>query len=102
GYTLLLMHIGISTSPSLYRNLRFDPVKDLEPIGLVTHVPMTIIAKKTFVPKDVKELGPYVKPNKDKVTYAHAGVGSASHLCGMLYLSSIQADVTTVPYKGPG
>ena len=102
GYTLLLMHIGIATSPSLYRNLRYDPVRDLDPIGLVTDVPMTMIAKPSFPPKDVKELATYIKANKDKVTYAHAGVGSASHLCGMLYLSSIQADVTTVPYKGTG
>jgi tripartite-type tricarboxylate transporter receptor subunit TctC len=102
GYTLLLMHIGIATSVSLYRNLRYDPQKDLDPIGLVTDVPMTMIAKQAFPPRDVKELNAYVKANKDKVTYAHAGVGSASHLCGMLYLSSIQADVTTVPYKGTG
>jgi tripartite-type tricarboxylate transporter receptor subunit TctC len=102
GYTLVLMHIGIATSVSLYRNLRYDPQKDLDPIGLITDVPMTMIAKASFPPKDVKELTPYIKANKDKVTYAHAGVGSASHLCGMLYLSSIQADVTTVPYKGTG
>ena len=102
GYTLLLMHIGIATSPSLYRNLRYDPQKDLDPIGLITDVPMTIIAKPAFPPRDVKELAPYIRANKDKVTYAHAGVGSASHLCGMLYLSAIQADVTTVPYKGTG
>jgi tripartite-type tricarboxylate transporter receptor subunit TctC len=102
GYTLLLMHIGVATSVSLYRNLRYDPQKDLDPIGLVTTVPMTLIAKKDFPPKDVKELVSYVKANKDKVTYAHAGVGSASHLCGMLFLSTIQADVTTVPYKGTG
>jgi tripartite-type tricarboxylate transporter receptor subunit TctC len=102
GYTLLLMHIGIATSASLYRNLRYDAQKDLDPIGLVTDVPMTMIARASFPPKDVKELGAYVKANKDKVTYAHAGVGSASHLCGMLYLSAIQADVTTVPYKGTG
>ena len=102
GYTLLLMHIGIATSVSLYRNLRYDPQKELDPIGLITDVPMTVIAKPSFPPKDVRELAPYIKANKDKVTYAHAGVGSASHLCGMLYLSSIQADVTTVPYKGTG
>jgi tripartite-type tricarboxylate transporter receptor subunit TctC len=102
GYTLLLMHIGIATSVSLYRNLRYDPQKELDPIGLITDVPMTMIAKPAFPPKDVKELAPYIRANKDKVTYAHAGVGSASHLCGMLYLSSIQADVTTVPYKGTG
>jgi tripartite-type tricarboxylate transporter receptor subunit TctC len=102
GYTLLLMHIGISTSPSLYRNLRYDPQKDLDPIGLITDVPMTFISKKDFPPKDMKDLVAYVKANKDKVTYANAGVGAASHLCGMLFMSAIGADVTTVPYKGTG
>ncbi|HET7401183.1 MAG TPA: tripartite tricarboxylate transporter substrate binding protein BugD [Usitatibacter sp.] len=102
GYTLLLMHIGISTAPSLYRNLRYDPTKDLEPIGLVTNVPMTVIANKDFPPKDMKELIAYVKANKDKVTYANAGVGAASHLCGMLLMTAMGTDVTTVPYKGTG
>jgi tripartite-type tricarboxylate transporter receptor subunit TctC len=102
GYTLVLMHIGISTAPSLYRNLRFDPQKDLEPIGLITDVPMTLIARKDFPPKDMKELIAYVKANKDKVTYANAGVGAASHLCGMLFMTAIQTDLTTVPYKGTG
>jgi len=94
------MHIGISTAPSLYRKLRFDPQKDLEPIGLITDVPMTIIARKDFPPKDMKDLITYVKANKDKVTYANAGVGAASHLCGMLFMSAIQTDLTTVPYNG--
>jgi tripartite-type tricarboxylate transporter receptor subunit TctC len=102
GYTLLLMHIGISTSPSLYRNLRYDPQKELDPIGLITDVPMTIIANKDFPPKTMQELVAYVKANKDKVTYANAGVGAASHLCGMLLMTAIQTDVTTVPYKGTG
>jgi tripartite-type tricarboxylate transporter receptor subunit TctC len=102
GYTLLLMHIGISTAPSLYRNLRFDPTKDLEPIGLVTNVPMTVIANKDFPPKDMKELIAYVQAHKDKVTYANAGVGAASHLCGMLLMTAIGTDVTTVQYKGTG
>ncbi len=102
GYTLLLMHIGISTSVSLYRNLRYDPIKDLDPIGLVTNVPMTIISKKDFAPKDMKELVSYVKANKDKVTYANAGVGAASHLCGMLFMTAVGVDLTTVPYKGTG
>jgi tripartite-type tricarboxylate transporter receptor subunit TctC len=102
GYTLLLMHIGISTAPSLYRNLRYDTQKELDPIGLITDVPMTIIAKKDFPPKDMKELITYVKANKDKVTYANAGVGAASHLCGMLFMTAIQTDLTTVPYKGTG
>ena len=100
GYTFLLMHIGISTAPALYRTLKYDVNKDLEPIGLVTEVPMTLIAKTAFPPKDFKELITYVKANKDKVSYANAGVGSASHLCGMLFMTAIQTDVLTVPYKG--
>jgi len=102
GYTLLLMHIGISTSVSLYRNLRYDPQKDLDPIGEVTDVPMTFIARKDFPPQDMKELIAYVKSHKDKVTLANAGVGAASHLCGMLFMSAIELDLLTVPYKGTG
>lgn len=102
GYRLVLMHIGIATSVSLYRNLGYNPVTDLEPIGLITDVPMTFIARKDFPPKDMKELIAYVKANKDKVTYANAGVGAASHLCGMLFMTAIKTDITTVPYKGTG
>ncbi len=100
GYTLLLMHIGIATSATLYRNLRYNAQTDLEPIGLVTTVPMTLIAKKDFPPNNIKELIAYVKANKAKVTYANAGIGAASHLCGMLFMSAIETDVLTVPYKG--
>jgi tripartite-type tricarboxylate transporter receptor subunit TctC len=102
GYTMLLMHIGISTAPSLYRTLKYDATKDLEPIGLVTEVPMTFVAKKDFPPKDFKEMVAYVKANKNKVSLANAGIGSASHLCGMLFMSMIETDLLTVPYKGTG
>jgi tripartite-type tricarboxylate transporter receptor subunit TctC len=102
GYTLLLHHIGQSTAPSLYRKLPYDALNDFEPIGLVTDVPMTIVARKDFPAKDMKELISYVKANKDKVTYANAGIGSASHLCGMLFMTAIQTELTTVPYKGTG
>jgi len=102
GYTLLLHHIGHTTAPSLYRKLPYDTLNDFEPIGLITDVPMTIISKKDFPPKDMKDLVAYVKANKDKVTYANAGVGSASHLCGMLFMTAIQTELTTVPYKGTG
>jgi tripartite-type tricarboxylate transporter receptor subunit TctC len=100
GYTVLLMHIGISTAPALYRTLKYDVTKDLEPIGLVTEVPMTLIAKKDLPPNNFKDFLDYVKANKEKVSYANAGVGSASHLCGMLFMSAIETDVLTVPYKG--
>src|SRR5687767_4714964 len=103
GYTILIHHIGMATTPTLYRQaLRFDPVKDFEYIGLVNEVPMTIIGKPGFAPKDAKELAAYMKANKEKVTYANAGIGAASHLCGMLFMSAVGVDVLTVPYKGTG
>jgi len=102
GYTLLLHHIGHSTAPALYRKLPYDAIKDFEPIGLVNEVPMTLVAKKDFPPKDLKELISYVKANKNKINLANAGVGAASHLCGMLFMSAIQTELTTVPYNGTG
>ena len=102
GYTVLLHHIGMSTAPSLYRTLTFDPLKDFEYIGEVADVPMTLIGGEKFPPNNFKELVAYIKQNKDKVTYANAGLGAASHLCGLLFMTAIQADVTTVPYKGTG
>jgi tripartite-type tricarboxylate transporter receptor subunit TctC len=102
GYTIFLHHIGHATAPSLYRKLPYDALKDFEPIGLVTDVPMTMVAKKDFPPKDFKELISHVQANKDKVTYANAGLGAASHLCGLLFMNSIKTDITTVPYKGTG
>ena len=102
GYTLFLHHIGQSTAPALYRKLPYNAVTDFVPIGLVTDVPMTLVARGNFPPKDLKELIAYVKQNKDKVTYANAGLGAASHLCGMLFMSAIDTDLTTVPYGGTG
>jgi tripartite-type tricarboxylate transporter receptor subunit TctC len=102
GYTLLLHHIGIATSATLYRKLPYDALKDFEYVGLVTEVPMTIVGRANLESKDLKELIEYVKTNKDKVTYANAGIGAASHLCGMLFMSAIETQVTTVPYKGTG
>ena len=102
GYTLLLHHIGMSTAPSLYPDLAFDPVKDFAPIGLVTSVPMTIIARKDFPPTTLEELIAYVKDNADSVTYANAGIGAASHLCGMLFMAAIDVELVTVPYQGTG
>ncbi|MCX7139988.1 MAG: tripartite tricarboxylate transporter substrate binding protein BugD [Proteobacteria bacterium] len=100
GYTLLLHHIGMSTAPALYRNLPYKTLEDFEYIGLVADVPMTLIAKKDFPPNNYKELVAYLKANRDKVTYANAGLGAASHLCGLLFQSAIETDLTTVPYKG--
>ena len=102
GYTILLHNIGLATAPALYRKLSYDTVGDFEPIGLVNDVPMTMVARKDFPPNTLRELIAHVKANKDRVTYANAGIGGASHLCGMLFMSAIDTDLTTVPYKGTG
>jgi tripartite-type tricarboxylate transporter receptor subunit TctC len=100
GYTIFIYHIGMATAPALYRKLPFKPLEDFEFIGLVNDVPMTLVARSNFPAKDLKELIAYVKKNKDKVTYANAGLGAASHLCGLLFMTAIETDLTTVPYKG--
>lgn len=100
GYNILLMHIGFSTAPSLYKNPGYDPYTSFEPIGLVVDVPMTIIARSDFPPNNIKELVEYLKANKDKVSLANAGIGAASHLCGTMFASAISVDLLTVPYKG--
>jgi tripartite-type tricarboxylate transporter receptor subunit TctC len=100
GYTIMLAHIGMSTAPTLYRSLAFKPLEDFELIGQVVDVPMMFVAKPGFPAGDFKALVEYAKKNKDKVTLANAGLGAASHLCGLLFMSAIQADLTTVPYKG--
>ena len=102
GYTLLLHHIGMATSATLYRNLPYDPQTAFDYVGLVTEVPMVVVARKDFEPTDFAGFIEYVKANADKLTLANAGIGSASHLCGMLVMSALEAPLVTVPYKGTG
>jgi tripartite-type tricarboxylate transporter receptor subunit TctC len=102
GYTLLLHHIGMATSATLYRKLPYDTLNAFEYVGLVTEVPMTLVARKDLEPTDLKGLIEYAKANADKVTVANAGIGAASHLCGMLFMSAIEKPLVTVPYKGTG
>jgi tripartite-type tricarboxylate transporter receptor subunit TctC len=102
GYTMLLHHIGMATSATLYRKLAYDTLNAFEYVGLVTEVPMTIVARKDLEPTDLKSLVEYAKTNKDTVTVANAGVGAASHLCGMLFMTAIGTPLVTVPYKGTG
>ncbi|MFI9556290.1 tripartite tricarboxylate transporter substrate-binding protein [Nonomuraea endophytica] len=102
GYTVLMHHIGMSTAPALYANLGFKPLESFEMIGLVTEVPMTIVARKDFEPKTLQELVTYVKANAAKVTLANAGVGAASHLCGLLFQTAAGVKLQEVPYKGTG
>jgi tripartite-type tricarboxylate transporter receptor subunit TctC len=102
GYTVLLHHIGMATSATLYRSLAYKPLEAFEYVGLVTEVPMTIVARKDFEPADGAAFIEYVKANADQITMANAGVGAASHLCGMLFMQALDAPIVTVPYKGTG
>lgn len=102
GYTVLLHHIGQATSATLYRTLPYNPREDFAPIGLITDVPMTIVARADLEPTDGKSLVDYIKANGDKISYGNAGIGSASHLCGMLLMDTLKVQMTTIPYKGTG
>ena len=102
GHTLLLHHVGMATSPALYRSLPFKPLEDFEPLGLVNEVPMTLIGRTTLPAADVAGLRQWLAANAGKVTIAHAGVGSAAHLCALLFQQSLKADLISVPYKGTG
>ena len=102
GYTLLVHHIGMSTAPTLYRSLPYDPTTDFATIGLITAVPMALVARKDFAPASLAELVAHIKANGEDVTYANAGIGSASQLCGMLLMDALKTQMTTVPYQGTG
>ena len=102
GYTVLMHHIGMSTAPTLYKELPYNPLESFKTVGLVTEVPMTIVARKDFEPATLQDLIAYVKANGEQVTYANAGIGAASHLCGLLFQNAVGAKVTEVPYQGTG
>jgi tripartite-type tricarboxylate transporter receptor subunit TctC len=100
GYSVLLAHIGMSTAPALYRKPAVNPLTDYEYIGQVADVPMTLIARKELPPDNFKNFLAYFKANNKKMTYGNAGLGAASHLCGLLFMSAVKLDVQTVSYKG--
>ncbi|WP_457324427.1 tripartite tricarboxylate transporter substrate-binding protein [Roseateles sp. P5_E11] len=100
GYTLLLHHIGIASATALYRTLPYKTLEDFEYLGMVNEVPMTLIGRPNLPAANYAELAKWLESNKGNINLAHAGVGSASHLCGLLYQSAIKIDMTTVPYKG--
>jgi tripartite-type tricarboxylate transporter receptor subunit TctC len=102
GYTLMINHVAQASSGSLYRKLAFDPDADFDGIGRITDVPMTVVAKADLEPTDIAGYLDYVKKNGETILYGHAGVGSASHLCGMLLMDALDVKMTTVGYKGTG
>ena len=102
GHTLLVHHIGMATMPGLYRKLPFNVETDFEYLGMINDVPMTLIGKPALPANNYKDLSTWIGQNKGKINLANAGVGSASHLCGLLFQNAVKTEMTTVPYKGTG
>ncbi len=102
GHTLLLYHIGMATSPALYRNLPYKTLEDFEYLGLVSEVPMTLIGRPTIPANSFAELRNWLSAHKGKLSLANAGLGAASHLCGLLFMQALKMEMMTVPYKGTG
>ena len=92
----------MSTSPALYRNMQYKTLEDFEYLGMVNEVPMTLIGRPTLPANNYAELVKWIEANKGNINLANAGLGAASHLCGLLFQSTVKVDMTTVPYKGTG
>ena len=99
GYTLLVTHVGMATTPALYRKLPYV-VDEFEFAGLINEVPMVVVGKPTLPANNYKELTDWIGQNKGKINLANAGLGSASHLCGLMFQQALKTEMTTVPYKG--
>ena len=100
GYTFLLHHIGMATSPALYRTLPYKTLEDFEYLGMINEVPMTLVGKPGLPANNFAELMKWMEANKGKINLANAGLGAASHLCGLLFQQAVKIDMTTIPYKG--
>jgi tripartite-type tricarboxylate transporter receptor subunit TctC len=102
GYTVAVWHIAHATAPALYDSLKYDVVGDFDHLGRITDVPMTLVSKSTLPPTNVTELLAWIRANKDKATYGHAGVGSASHLCMLMLMKELGVQINGIPYRGTG
>lgn len=102
GYTVAVWHIAHATAPALYDSLKYDVVEDFDHLGRITDVPMTLVSKPALPPTNVTELLAWIRANKDKATYGHAGVGSASHLCMLMLMKELGVQINGIPYRGTG
>ena len=102
GYTIAVWHIAHATAPALYDGLRYDVVNDFDHLGRITDVPMTMVSKKALAPKTIAELIAWMRAEKDKVTYGHAGIGSASHLCMLVFMKELGVQFVGTGYRGTG
>jgi tripartite-type tricarboxylate transporter receptor subunit TctC len=102
GYTIAVWHIAHATAPALYENLKYDVVNDFDHLGRITDVPMTVVSKTAVSAGNIRELLDWIKAQKDKVSYGHAGVGSASHLCSLMLQKELGVQFPGIAYRGTG
>jgi len=102
GYTIAVWHIAQATAPALYEGLKYDAVNDFDHLGRITDVPMTLVSKTTLPAKNITELLDWIRVERGKVTYGHAGVGSASHLCMLMLMKELGVQLEGVAYRGTG
>ncbi|MBU4519739.1 MAG: tripartite tricarboxylate transporter substrate binding protein BugD [Gammaproteobacteria bacterium] len=104
GHTLLVWHIGMAATTSLYRKQQFKPLEDFEYLGMINDVPMTLLGAPKLPANTYRDFENYIKANGGKLNLAHAGLGSASHLCGLMWQSAVKLDksMTTIAYRGTG
>jgi tripartite-type tricarboxylate transporter receptor subunit TctC len=102
GYTIAVWHIAQATAPALYSNLKYDVVNDFDHIGRITDVPMTLVSKTAVTAGNVKELLDWIRAQSGKVSYGHAGIGSASHLCALVLMKELGLKMEGVSYRGTG
>jgi tripartite-type tricarboxylate transporter receptor subunit TctC len=101
GYTLLVGSIGVyAINPALYKNLKYDPLKDFDLLSVVVRTPNVLVTSPQFPVKTVAELITYLKENPNKVTFASSGVGSSDHLTAALFWQKTGTTGIHVPYKG--
>jgi tripartite-type tricarboxylate transporter receptor subunit TctC len=102
GYTMLVGQWGTNIASGAIYNLTFDPLKDLEPVGLIATQPFMIVARKDIPANNLKELIAWIKANPDKATQGNSGIGSPSHVSGILFQKAINSPIQMIPYRGAG
>ncbi len=102
GHTLMVWHIGMAATPALYRKLGYKALEDFEYLGMINEVPMTLVGKPQLPANTYRDFENYIRANAGKLNIAHAGLGSASHICGLLWQSTLQTKdaMTTIPFGG--
>jgi tripartite-type tricarboxylate transporter receptor subunit TctC len=102
GYTIVAVAAGVAINPSLYRDVRFDPLKDFAPLSLGITVPNILVVHPSVGARSIRELIDLAKARRGELVFASAGNGTSGHLALELFKSSAGIDLVHVPYKGGG